>query len=113
AFRVNYLIQDLEKKLDCAGAIAGVASSYTHYVSLKQNLSAAQRKLLEILLTYDSPVDTTIEANKTLQKLSEISGENGDVSSFAALADSNSLLVRILPRAGTISPWSSKATDIA
>ncbi|KAM9886816.1 hypothetical protein OXX79_013977, partial [Metschnikowia pulcherrima] len=38
AFRVNYLIQDLEKKLDCAGAIAGVASSYTHYVSLKQNL---------------------------------------------------------------------------
>ncbi|KAM9892837.1 hypothetical protein OXX79_009752, partial [Metschnikowia pulcherrima] len=113
AFRVNYLIQDLEKKLDCAGAIAGVASSYTHYVSLKQNLSAAQRKLLEILLTYDSPVDTTIEANKTLQKLSETSGENGDVSSFAALADSNSLLVRILPRAGTISPWSSKATDIA
>ena len=113
AFRVNYLIQDLEKKLDCEGAIAGVASSYTHYVSLKQNLSAAQRKLLEILLTYDSPVDTTIEANKTLQKLSEISGENGDVSSFAALADLNSLLVRILPRAGTISPWSSKATDIA
>lgn len=112
-FRVNFLTQDLEKKLDSAGNIAHVASSYTHYVSLKKELSASQQKLLEILLTYDLPVDTSISANQTLQELSAISGEKADASAFSGLADSNAVLVRILPRSGTISPWSSKATDIA
>ncbi|OBA17966.1 phosphoribosylformylglycinamidin [Metschnikowia bicuspidata var. bicuspidata NRRL YB-4993] len=112
-FRINYLIQDLERKFDCQGAIVNVASSYTHYVSLKQTLSDSQKKLLEILLTYDQAVDTSVETNKTLQDLSAVTGEAVEDARFATLTDSNSLLVRVLPRSGTISPWSSKATDIA
>lgn len=105
-FRVNGLVQDLESKLH-PGAILLVRSAYTHYVSLTQPLSAAQHKLLEILLTYDSPV-VADEDGTRLQKLSAAQSA-ADFSDLPA----NTALVRILPRTGTISPWSSKATDIA
>lgn len=106
-FRVSSLVLDLEKKLGQSGVIASVSSAYTHYVSLKKPLSAAQTKLTEVLLTYDSPVDVSNQENKLLQQLSV----ETDSAKFSALGDA--VLVRILPRTGTISPWSSKATDIA
>lgn len=110
-FRVINLVLELEKKLNQAGAVTEVRSAYTHYVSLKKQLSASQLKLVEVLLTYDSPVDESVESNKVLQQLS--AGANNTAASFEQLTTTNSVLVRILPRAGTISPWSSKATDIA
>lgn len=105
-------MQELEKKLE-AGAITSVHSAYNHYVSLRKPLTDAQLKLTEVLLTYDSPLDYSDESNKILAQLSTLSGD-ADISSevFAPLKASNSVLVRILPRSGTISPWSSKATDI-
>lgn len=113
-FRVKSLVVDVEKKLGLAGIITDVKSSYTHYVSLKKPLSASQLKLLQILLTYDSAVDVSIDENKNFLDLSTISGDSESaVSQLAGLETSDSVLVRILPRPGTISPWSSKATDIA
>lgn len=106
-FRVNNLIQEIEKKLNKPSIIKLVSSSYTHYVSLKQTLSALQLKLVEILLTYDSPVDPSVGLNQQLVKLSTVS----DAGAVELAADT--YLVRVLPRLGTISPWSSKATDIA
>lgn len=111
-FRVNNLVQELEKKLG-AGVISSVHSTYTHYVSLKKPLSDAQLKLTEVLLTYDSPVDYSQDANKLVAQLSTVSGDDESKNApFSKLASTNSVLVRILPRSGTISPWSSKATDI-
>lgn len=106
-FRVNNLIQEIQKKLDKPSIIKEVSSSYTHYVSLKKPLTELQLKLVEILLTYDSPVDQSVSLNKQLVSLSTVSDPD------AIKLDADTYLVRVLPRSGTISPWSSKATDIA
>ncbi|CAK9437273.1 uncharacterized protein LODBEIA_P16510 [Lodderomyces beijingensis] len=105
-FRVNNLVQEIEKKLNQPGIIETVANQYTHYVSLKQPLNAKQLELLKILLTYDNPTDGS-ELNKQLAALST-GAESLDLRSNPDLE-----LVQILPRPGTISPWSSKATDIS
>ena len=106
-FRVNTLIQEVEKKLGQPQLIEGVASQYTHYVSLKKPLTAKQLELLKILLTYDNPVDDNQPLNKELIKYS-----TGGEHKFAN-TESSQELIQILPRPGTISPWSSKATDIS
>lgn len=111
-FRVNNLVQEIEKKLGKASIIKNVASSFTHYVSLKQELSESQLKLIEILLTYDSPVDKSVALNEKLLQVSSVGGDESDIESKIQL-DKDTYLIRILPRPGTISPWSSKATDIA
>ncbi|HYN13309.1 MAG TPA: phosphoribosylformylglycinamidine synthase [Burkholderiales bacterium] len=64
--------------------IRSVAAELRHFVELEAELGAAQRALLERLLDYGDP---------------------------AAGAAGTPWLV--VPRPGTISPWSSKATDIA
>lgn len=107
-FRVSSLVQELEKKLQ-SKAIKSVHSAYTHYVSLRKPLTTAQLELTKVLLTYDTPCDSSAES-ELMQKLATTTEKS---SEFSQLQSSNSILVRILPRAGTISPWSSKATDIA
>ncbi len=64
--------------------ITGVSAEYLHFVN-GTKLSAKQQTLLESLLTYDQPFD----------------------------GDDNGQLVVVTPRTGTISSWSTKATDIA
>ncbi|KAG7194212.1 phosphoribosylformylglycinamidine synthase [Scheffersomyces spartinae] len=109
AFRVNNLVQEIELKLQAPGLVKEVASSYTHYISAKETLSQSQLELVKVLLTYDSPVDANDEFTSQLIKLSVItSNESGAIE-----LPNDTYLIRILPRSGTISPWSSKATDIA
>ncbi|KAK6459990.1 5'-phosphoribosylformyl glycinamidine synthetase [Scheffersomyces coipomensis] len=110
-FRVAALIQEIEKKLNQDSVIEEVASSFTHYISLRSELTTKQLDLVKVLLTYDSPVDVTNKLSQELIQVSTISGDK-DTSSIDKL-DSNLFLIRVLPRPGTISPWSSKATDIA
>jgi phosphoribosylformylglycinamidine synthase len=66
--------------------VASIAATWWHFVELTRALQAPERATLERLLTYGPR------------------GESSDV-------DGTRLVV--LPRPGTISPWSSKATDIA
>ena len=66
--------------------ITAVSAHYWHFVEIDRPLRAGERATLERLLTY-GPLDASSTASDT------------------------SLLV--VPRLGTISPWSSKATDIA
>ncbi len=66
--------------------VTGVSALYWHFVLSDRALSPAERDILERLLTY-GPHD-------------EAAAESG--MSFV-----------VVPRPGTISPWSSKATDIA
>ncbi len=65
--------------------IAGIASEYVHFVHAAGMLNAAQHQVLQRLLTYGQLPENP----------------------------SQGTLFLVLPRMGTISPWASKATDIA
>jgi phosphoribosylformylglycinamidine synthase len=62
-----------------------IYAEFVHFSQLSQSLSGAQTEVLEKLLTYGP----AIQAHDPVGKL-----------------------ILVVPRAGTISPWSSKATDI-
>ncbi|MCH8611877.1 phosphoribosylformylglycinamidine synthase [Arsenicicoccus dermatophilus] len=66
--------------------VSGLETRFVHWVASESELTAAQRQTLEQLLTYGDPV---------------VPGP-GDGT-----------LVVVAPRLGTVSPWASKATDIA
>ncbi|MEQ1881796.1 MAG: phosphoribosylformylglycinamidine synthase, partial [Burkholderiales bacterium] len=83
-FRLKNLSQRLQS---IAPAITSVSAEYWHFVSLRDALPAAQRRILDRILTYGS-----------------ISSRRGE--SYATQ-------VIVVPRIGTISPWASKATEIA
>jgi phosphoribosylformylglycinamidine synthase len=84
AFRITKLLSRLQA-LD--SSVTALESRFEHFVDLERPLASAEREVLEHLLTY------------------------GPRSGSYAEQGGESLL--IVPREGTISPWSSKATDIA
>lgn len=106
-FRVDNLIKGLEHYCNSTGFVKEVRSCYVHYVDLKSEepLSKEDQELVSVLLTYDNPVDLSDPLNKLLV-------ESLVDNSVAALG-ADTFLIRITPRPGTISPWSSKATNIA
>jgi phosphoribosylformylglycinamidine synthase len=82
-FRLAKLLPEL-KKTDAA--VRAVAAEYWHFVEADAQPDAGARRLLERLLRYGTPLQ----------------GDHaGDIPFL------------VVPRLGTISPWSSKATDIA
>src|SRR3990170_5424184 len=64
----------------------GQRAEFRHFVSVSRALSGTENAILERILTYGPAARTVREAGQ---------------------------LVLVVPRLGTISPWSSKATDIA
>ena len=68
--------------------VTALDTRFVHFVDLERPLTAAQRAILDRLLTYGPRIERLLD---------ERAGET----------------LLIVPRAGTISPWSSKATDIA
>jgi phosphoribosylformylglycinamidine synthase len=77
----------LKQRLEAeTGQALGVYAEYMHFVELEQGLDGAEQAVLERLLRYGPSLPGH-----------EPSGS----------------LVLVVPRPGTISPWSSKATDIA
>ncbi|UCH48132.1 MAG: phosphoribosylformylglycinamidine synthase [Betaproteobacteria bacterium] len=82
-FRLRKFLSSLK---DVVPAITGLVAEYWHFAESEQPLSGEERSVLERILSY-GPADDVGEA------------------------DGQMLLV--VPRFGTISPWSSKATDIA
>jgi phosphoribosylformylglycinamidine synthase len=86
AFRLTKLLQGLAAARP-NHRIAGITSTFRHFVEIARPLDVAQRSTLEQLLTY------------------------GPEALPARIEPQLSLLV--VPRPGTLSPWSSKATDIA
>jgi phosphoribosylformylglycinamidine synthase len=83
-FRHERLLATARAAVPAVGAVDG---RYWHFVALKEALSAAETATLNRLLRY-GPQAEAIETAPT--------GE----------------LLLVVPRVGTISPWSSKATDI-
>ncbi|MCW9047255.1 MAG: phosphoribosylformylglycinamidine synthase [Gammaproteobacteria bacterium] len=82
-FRVEKLLSQLKSKVP---AISNVQAEFVHFADIEGNLSADQSTVLSKLLTY-GPAFTAQE-------------HKGD-------------LFLVIPRFGTISPWASKATEIA
>lgn len=84
AFQLNRLYHALKPHLPDLEALS---SRYWHFVEVDGELSAREQSRLQALLDYGSH--------------------------DADLTDVNGTTLWIVPRFGTISPWSSKATDIA
>ncbi len=85
-FRLAKLLQSLAQSRP-GHRVTRIDATYWHFVELTHPLSATKRTTLERLLTYGPAPATT-------------QGAAGDT-------------MLVVPRPGTISPWSSKATDIA
>ena len=82
-FRLKKLTQPLKQS---APGIAAISAEFWHFVSLRAPLSPAEHKILERILIYGPASKSAAGKGETLV---------------------------VVPRIGTISPWSSKATDIA
>jgi phosphoribosylformylglycinamidine synthase len=85
-FRLAKLLQSLSRAQG-ADRVAGIAATYWHFVELTRPLAVSERDTLDRLLVYGPDACTDPHEGGT------------------------PLLV--VPRPGTISPWSSKATEIA
>ena len=85
-FRIAKLLERLRGP--CPG-IATLEATFVHFVDLDRDLAAEERTRLDALLTYGP------------QDLQRAGGAGHGVSFW------------VVPRPGTISPWASKATDIA
>lgn len=83
AFRLQKRLEDL-RRLD--SRVRGLKARFSYFVSLTEHLPTSDRERLDALLLSGEPVETF----------------SPDVR-----------LIYVAPRPGTISPWSSKATDIA
>ena len=83
AFRLSKLTRSANAAVS---HLSGVQAEFWHFVQVARALSADERGRLERLLTY-GPAD--------------------------GLAETRGELMLVVPRIGTVSPWSSKATDIA
>ena len=84
-FRTARLLTALRSRVP---AVESLTTRYTHFVQTGRALSADERRVLDALLTY------------------------GPALASDAIQPTDQLIV-VTPRPGTISPWSSKATDIA
>jgi len=82
-FRLKKLTQALKRT---APSIATITAEYWHFAALNAPLAPPQRKILERILTYGPAT--------------------------AQISEQGRMLL-VVPRLGTISPWASKATDIA
>ena len=87
-FRLNKLLQQATQHLPRLG---GIDTQYWHFVKLAQSLSDDDTATLNALLAYGPAPPGGSDAH------AEHAGE----------------MLLVVPRLGTISPWASKATDIA
>ncbi len=75
-----------ERLLEAVPEVAGLSAEHVHFVDLERPLDEAEQQVLARLLDYGPP---------------------------PGAAPPKGTLLLVLPRFGTVSPWSSKATDIA
>jgi phosphoribosylformylglycinamidine synthase len=90
-FRITKLLNRLAA---CDAAVTDLSSAFVHFVDTDRPLSFAEHDVLRRLLTYGARPQA------------------GGTASLARAALHSSLIL-VVPRAGTFSPWSSKASDIA
>jgi phosphoribosylformylglycinamidine synthase len=89
AFRRERVLADMRQVVP---GLASVTAVYWHFAALTEALTPAEQKTFERILTYGPKLD--------------------DFRDGAASPPAGGLML-VVPRLGTISPWSTKATDIA
>ncbi len=92
AFRQQRLLASLAAQ---GIQLESIQAQYLHFIWPKSELSAKSREVLESLLTYGQPFELLEEGKSWFGK--------GAVKQYAIT----------IPRFGTVSPWASKASDIA
>ncbi|OZA31316.1 MAG: hypothetical protein B7X83_08685, partial [Polynucleobacter sp. 17-46-58] len=92
AFRQQRLLASLAAQ---GIQLESIQAQYLHFIWSESELSAKSREVLESLLTYGQPFELQEEAKSWFGK---------GASKQTAIT---------IPRFGTVSPWASKATDIA
>jgi phosphoribosylformylglycinamidine synthase len=85
AFRAQRLLDALQKQ---GLPIIGIQARYEHFIWFNKPTTPDQQGLLVKLLDYGVPIDSPAD-------------------------ESSSIVLRVLPRLGTVSAWASKSTDIA
>lgn len=81
-FRVNKLLPALQA---CISDISSIQAHFVHFAETSADLNEKEQAQFDALLNYGSAIE---------------------------LANNHSAKIIVIPRPGTISPWSSKATDI-
>ena len=83
----QFRTESLQRQIESISAkVTGFSAKYVHFIQASDDLDSDEQSKLEALLSY---------------------------SSATASKSSSDLQILVTPRFGTISPWSSKATDIA
>ena len=100
-FRIAKLLARLR---EVEPAAAGVEATFVHLVDLERELTADERSRLEALLTY-GPRDAGVGDADASGAMAAVAVGGAGAAAAAP--------VWVVPRPGTISPWASKATDIA
>ena len=100
-FRIAKLLARLR---EVEPAAAGVEATFVHFVDLERELTADERSRLEALLTY-GPRDAGVGDADASGAMAAVAVGGAGAAAAAP--------VWVVPRPGTISPWASKATDIA
>src|SRR5262245_16111931 len=72
--------------------IGAISARFMHFADVERNLDARELSLLETLLTY---------------------GPREESAAAPEPSGKHAVEITVVPRFGTISPWASKATDIA
>ncbi|MBK8162676.1 MAG: phosphoribosylformylglycinamidine synthase [Gammaproteobacteria bacterium] len=87
-FRLDKLRAEIARQVP---SLSALGSEYIHFVDLEQPLAPAAHAVLERLLDYGPR----------------------DAEPVSRPGDASGQMLLVVPRAGTMTPWSSKATDIA
>lgn len=88
-FRLKKLVEDVQRVVP---AVTAIGTRFVHLVDVSEELDEAELNILQQLLRY-GPADSGTKDSDSVEQAGE--------------------LFLVIPRPGTISPWSSKATDIA
>ncbi len=106
-FRVKKLLVELQS---VDSNIKAVSARFIHFVDVESDLDDGQAEILNRLLAYGSG-QAMAEVYEIPPCISPSGSAVGCSNSLPANLSGERLLV--VPRSGTISPWSSKATEIA
>ncbi|WP_045859081.1 phosphoribosylformylglycinamidine synthase [Teredinibacter purpureus] len=87
-FRLNKLLAVIQQSQP---SVTGIRANFVHFAHAKAELSQQEQNVLARLLEYGPSAECAAQNEPELEELTLV----------------------VVPRAGTISPWSSKATDIA
>jgi phosphoribosylformylglycinamidine synthase len=102
-FKANALLKSIQPKVP---NVSEISASFVHFVELKnESLPSELRQVLDNLLSYGTNLSSKESANKATAVENFLEGG----PSLTAVGS----IVLVTPRQGTISPWSSKATNIA